>query len=86
MEKRHQGTLSEQGRRSLSRPAYCLPYEVVVQELSTELDKGLTTEEARRRLQQYGPNKLDEGKGVSIAKILVRQIANAMMLVKRPMI
>ncbi|KAL3246588.1 hypothetical protein ABHI18_012672 [Aspergillus niger] len=58
----------------LSRPAHALPYEAVIEELSTALDDGLDPEEARRRLQQYGPNKLDEGEGVSVIKILVRQV------------
>ncbi|GLB08407.1 hypothetical protein AtubIFM57258_004296 [Aspergillus tubingensis] len=68
----------------LSGPAHALTYETVIRELGTALDDGLSPEEARRRLGQYGPNKLDEGESVSIAKILLRQVANAMMLVKRP--
>lgn len=67
----------------LSLPAHALPYEAVLQELQTKLDSGLTSEQATLRLQRYGPNKLDEGEGVSVVKILVRQVANAMMLVKR---
>ncbi|BCS21071.1 cation-translocating P-type ATPase [Aspergillus puulaauensis] len=69
------------GHGPLSLPAYSLPYELVLQELGTRTDEGLTKDEAARRLQQYGPNKLDEGEGVSLLKILVRQVANAMMLV-----
>ncbi|KAJ5566906.1 ATPase P-type K/Mg/Cd/Cu/Zn/Na/Ca/Na/H-transporter [Penicillium sp. DV-2018c] len=69
------------GASPLSQPAHTLPYEQVIQELNTELNEGLTPEEASRRLQEYGPNKLDEGEGVSVFKILVRQVANAMMLV-----
>lgn len=68
----------------LSHPAHTLPYEVVIKELDTRIDEGLSNEEAQRRLQQYGPNKLEEGEGVSVIKILVRQVANAMMLVKGP--
>lgn len=72
------------GHADLSQPAYCLPFDVVLKELGTNVDEGLTKDEAARRLQQYGPNQLDEGEGVSVVKILVRQVANAMMLVKRP--
>ncbi|OQD62679.1 hypothetical protein PENPOL_c011G03717 [Penicillium polonicum] len=72
---------SGSGGSPLSQPAHTLPYEAVIKELSTGLDEGLAPEEASRRLQQYGPNKLDEGEGVSVIKILVRQVANAMMLV-----
>jgi magnesium-transporting ATPase (P-type) len=72
------------GHAELSQPAYCLSFEVVLKEIGTDIDEGLTKDEATRRLQQYGQNKLDEGESVSIIKILVRQVANAMMLVKRP--
>lgn len=74
----------DRGRFPLSAPAHTLPADVVIRELGTKLDEGLDKEEAARRLREYGPNKLDEGEGVSIVKILIRQIANAMMLVKRP--
>ncbi|RDW81309.1 cation-translocating P-type ATPase [Aspergillus mulundensis] len=69
------------GHAALSLPAYCLPFDDVLRELGTNVDEGLTKDEAARRLQQYGPNQLDEGEGVSVVKILVRQVANAMMLV-----
>jgi hypothetical protein len=69
------------GGSPLSQPAHTLTYEAVVKELNTGLDEGLAPDEASRRLQQYGPNKLDEGEGVSVINILVRQVANAMMLV-----
>ncbi|KAI9371006.1 hypothetical protein BJX61DRAFT_52910 [Aspergillus egyptiacus] len=69
------------GHGVLSQPAWCLPHDVVVDELGSKVDEGLTKDEAARRLEQYGPNKLDEGEGISVVKILVRQVANAMMLV-----
>lgn len=65
----------------LSQPAHALPYEIVLKELNSDINEGLTAEEASCRLQQYGPNKLDEGGGVSVVNILVRQVANAMMLI-----
>ncbi len=73
------------GGGPLSQPAHTLTYEAVIKELNTELDEGLAPEEASRRLQQYGPNQLDEGEGVSVIKIFVRQVANAMMLVSGPL-
>lgn len=72
------------GAAPLSCPAHSLPYDDVLNELETKIDDGLTSGEATSRLEKYGPNKLDEGEGVSMIKILVRQVANAMMLVKRP--
>jgi len=66
----------------LSKPAHSLPCDLVVGELGSKIDEGLSTDEAARRLQKYGPNKLEDGAGISILKILVAQVANAMMLVK----
>ncbi|KAK2783809.1 hypothetical protein FQN52_009456 [Onygenales sp. PD_12] len=65
----------------LSMPAHALPYENVIRELGTHADDGLTSDNAARRLQTYGPNQLEGGEGVSVVKILIRQVANAMMLV-----
>ncbi|OJJ30141.1 hypothetical protein ASPWEDRAFT_62805 [Aspergillus wentii DTO 134E9] len=62
------------GGSPLHQPAHTLTFETVVKQLSTQIDDGLAPEEASRRLQQYGPNKLDEGEGVSVLKILVRQV------------
>jgi len=70
------------GASPLSRPAHTLSFEAVIEELDTLVEEGLSPDEANRRLQEYGQNKLDEDKGISVVKILVRQVANAMMLVK----
>ena len=78
--------IEKKGLSGLSLPAHCLTAEATVQELGSRPNDGLTHEEAKKRLELYGPNQLDEGEGVSVVKILVRQIANAMMLVKRPTI
>ncbi|OKL59539.1 hypothetical protein UA08_04996 [Talaromyces atroroseus] len=55
----------------LSAPAHSLSIEEVLRQLCTRKEDGLTAGEADKRLQTYGPNKLDEGEGVSIAKILL---------------
>lgn len=43
--------------------------------------EGLTREEAERRLQRYGPNKLEEGKKRSIAVMLFEQFKNVMVII-----
>lgn len=68
----------------LSLPAHCLTVEAALRDLKTHPDDGLTAQDAKSRLETYGPNKLEEGEGVSVIKIIIRQVANAMMLVKRP--
>ena len=80
MENSHEGAEKHKGP-GLRQPPHCLPYSLVLEQLSTDADDGLSSIEARSRLDTYGYNRLDEGEGVSIWKILLRQIANAMMLV-----
>lgn len=65
----------------LSQPAHSLSFDNVIQELGTNSDDGLTSSEAKGRIEKYGENMLEGDEGVSFVKIVIRQIANAMMLV-----
>jgi len=53
----------------------------VIEKLGSDSVVGLSQAEATSRLQFYGKNALDDGPGVQPIKILINQIANAMMLV-----
>jgi Na+-exporting ATPase len=75
--------VSGQSNKPISKPAHALSYEQVANELGANTSGGLTSQEAEARLNEHGNNELDEGEGVQPAKILLRQIANAMILVKR---
>jgi magnesium-transporting ATPase (P-type) len=66
---------------SLSKPAHSLQAGLVLDELSTHDQEGLSSNEAKARLEKHGRNELQGGAGVQPVKILLRQIANAMMLV-----
>jgi len=47
--------------------------EEVVSQLSTSTDKGLSNEEAQKRLEKYGPNALkEEGKQSMLSKIIAQ--------------
>lgn len=48
---------------------------------STNINSGLTTDEAKSRLGEYGLNQLDQGEGISMTKVFLRQVCNAMILV-----
>ncbi|GAB1537848.1 hypothetical protein NUACC21_05030 [Scytonema sp. NUACC21] len=48
--------------------------------LSTNADTGLTPQEVQQRLQQYGPNELEETAGRSSWEILLDQFKNIMLL------
>ena len=65
----------------LSAPAHSLPDTTVLHELAVNPEDGLSSQEAQSRLQKWGTNELEGDEGISLAKIIIRQIANAMMLV-----
>lgn len=72
---------SEQASKPLSKPAHALSFDLVRQELASDTNNGLSTNEAQSRLGQHGRNELEDGPGVQPLKILLAQVANAMMLV-----
>jgi Na+-exporting ATPase len=75
--------VSGQSNVALSLPAHALTIEALTAELEANLEVGLSIEDSKLRQERYGNNELDDGPGVQPIKILIRQIANAMILVKR---
>jgi magnesium-transporting ATPase (P-type) len=56
-------------------------HQMAVTDVTTRLNtslQGLTTEEAKQRLLQYGPNELFGNAGISPLKLLVANLFNAM--------
>lgn len=53
---------------------YSKTIQEITEELSTNIESGLTSQEAENRLKQYGPNKFQEGEKTSIWKMLWEQI------------
>lgn len=72
---------SGQANELLSALPHALSMEQFMSEVCTHQELGLAASEAAFRLEKFGPNGIDKGEGVSVTKILVRQIANAMILV-----
>lgn len=66
---------------TLDQPAYRLPADEVARLLETNLERGLSKREAKRRHEIVGDNALEGGERVSIWKVLIRQVANALTLV-----
>lgn len=77
-----EGHVSGQANTPLSRPAHALSYSRVIEEVGCDGEEGLTTAGAQERHKKYGNNDLGEGGKVSPGKILLRQVANAMTLVR----
>ena len=44
-------------------------------------EQGLTSDEAKKRLEEYGPNKLKEGKKDSLIKKFFKQMADPMIII-----
>ncbi|KAL2754774.1 hypothetical protein ACRALDRAFT_1051295 [Sodiomyces alcalophilus JCM 7366] len=73
--------VSGQANKPLSRPPHSLTIQQAVEELKANTDDGLTTAEAKARLEEYGRNSFGEEKGIQPMKILITQVANAMTMV-----
>lgn len=58
------------------------PREVAIY-LGTNLEDGLSTQDAQRKLARDGPNKLEGDEGVGVWRVLVRQVSNSLTLVSR---
>jgi len=59
---------------------YCVPAQEVLGHVGSR-PEGLGSDEARRRLEQNGPNKLKEAKKDSLFKRFLQQIADPMILI-----
>lgn len=53
----------------------------VAQDLKSDVDDGLSSEEAAARLARDGPNSIKGAKGISLYEIFIQQVANALTVV-----
>ncbi|KAJ4314755.1 hypothetical protein N0V94_006299 [Neodidymelliopsis sp. IMI 364377] len=60
---------------------HTLSFEEVAEALRVDINHGLSTAEADTRLGLYGPNKVKGAEGLSMWKILMRQISNSLTFV-----
>lgn len=76
--------ISGQANKSLSRPAHALTCGQLILELGADGVNGLSSNVAGQRLDELGRNELGNKLseyGVSVWKIIVAQIVNAMTMV-----
>ena len=64
----------------LPAAAYAMPISAIAQILAVDIDTGLPTAEALRRLAQYGPNDIGQVGHRHLARILLDQLINPMIL------
>jgi Ca2+-transporting ATPase len=62
-------------------PWHAMPVDSVLARLGTDAERGLSAEEARRRLQAYGYNELKEEKRSSWLPLLANQFRNILIVV-----
>lgn len=60
---------------------YAQPLADLTAALQTDALQGLSSQEAARRLQQWGPNILQQGRGVSLLSLLLRQFQSLVIWV-----
>ena len=66
--------------KDLSIGFHALDSEEVVLKLNTELHKGLTSDEAAKRLEQYGRNELVEKEGTTFIQMVLSQLGDFVVI------
>ncbi len=59
---------------------HALTSEQIIRQLATPPETGLTSEEAARRLESYGPNQLTEAPGITFWQMLLDQFNNFVVI------
>jgi calcium-translocating P-type ATPase len=75
----HQNAITRQGFMNSSQ-WYQQSIDQVAEKLNTSVE-GLGLDDAKRRLEKYGPNRLPEARGVSAFVILLRQFASPLIYI-----
>ena len=63
------------------RPWYEQSVEEVSRNLSTDPEKGLSPDEARARLEKYGPNELEQKKSTTVFQMFLSQLKDYMVII-----
>jgi magnesium-transporting ATPase (P-type) len=64
------------------RHPFLLSVEDVASKLDTNLDRGLSSAQVAQLQQKYPPNELDVGGAIPWYKLFIKQLLNAMILVR----
>ena len=73
--------MSEENKKEqLSQAFYAQEAQYVLEEMQTDAN-GLTNDEAQKRLSEYGPNELEEGKKKSMVQKFFEQFKDLMIIV-----
>lgn len=70
-----------QANRALDFNTHTATSQKVLEALKVDVDGGLTDSDAKKRVEEYGPNRLKPPRRPSPFSIFLRQVGNAMTLV-----
>ncbi|USP72995.1 hypothetical protein yc1106_00269 [Curvularia clavata] len=80
-QRQHQPHPSDGDTSPALHAPHTLTSEEIAEQLGVDINHGLSHSEAESRLQLYGPNKVKGAEGLSMWKILLRQISNSLTFV-----
>ena len=63
------------------RESHCKPIEELVNQFQTNLDRGLTQQEAQARLEKFGPNELTKEERASPVALFFAQFKNTLIII-----
>ncbi|GAB2801988.1 HAD-IC family P-type ATPase [Halomonas shantousis] len=74
--------MTDQGRDGQADMAFhAESAQAVVEHFDSDTDNGLSSEEAKRRLERYGPNELPEDKRAGLVRIFLRQFTDPLIYI-----
>ena len=65
----------------MERPWHAMSADEVAAEFGVDRERGMDQQEARRRLRQYGPNKLAEAESVGLLSLFLKQFQDFMVMI-----
>jgi P-type Na+/K+ transporter len=71
--------------QNYSKQPFLLSVNDIFQHLQTNIESGLSSSQVKQYQEKYGANKLDGDNGIPWYSLLLKQIANAMILVSNNM-
>ncbi len=72
---------NDQGKTAQAPAWHALDVQTVIEQLRTDPQRGLSSEEAERRLRQYGPNALETTGAVPWYVVLARQFVDVLIFI-----
>ena len=73
--------MKESRKGKIMEDNYQKELEEIIKELNVNVETGLTTKEAKKRQEEYGPNELQQKKKKTIGKMILEQLTDKMIII-----